>query len=126
MNNIRWANPEHVGICYDDNNVVTYLDSGELYDAILAGDYGPIADPQVIEAGPAVVYTAEEIVELRRAAYQAESDPLFFMWQRGKGTQEKWVAQVELIKARYPYPEGYIPTPSGPTPASGEIPTEVL
>jgi hypothetical protein len=41
----------------------------------------------------------------RRAAYTAESDPLFFMSQRGEATVEEWQAKVAEIKARYPYPE---------------------
>lgn len=41
---------------------------------------------------------------LRQAAYAAESDPLFFMAQRGEATMEEWTAKVAEIKARYPYP----------------------
>jgi hypothetical protein len=40
----------------------------------------------------------------RRAAYQRESDPLFFMSQRGEATIEEWQAKIAEIKARYPYP----------------------
>jgi hypothetical protein len=43
--------------------------------------------------------------ELRRLAYTAEADPLFFMSQRGEATVEEWQAKVAEIKARYPYPE---------------------
>jgi hypothetical protein len=64
-------------------------------------------------------YTAEEIAAdeaanaptregqeaLRQAAYASESDPLFFMSQRGEATVEEWTAKVAEIKARYPYPE---------------------
>lgn len=39
--------------------------------------------------------------ELRRTAYQAEADPLFFKWQRGEATQAEWLAKVAEIKARY-------------------------
>jgi hypothetical protein len=104
MNNIRWANPEHIGICYNNDDAVVYIDSGNLYDSIIAGNYGPIADPQVIEGGPVVVYTPDEITALRLAAYQAESDPLFFKWQRGEGTEQAWLDKIEQIKTRYPYP----------------------
>ena len=45
---------------------------------------------------------AEGKDEARRAAYQAEADPLFFKWQRGEGTQEAWLAKIAEIKARYP------------------------
>lgn len=41
---------------------------------------------------------------LRQAAYAAESDPIFFMAQRGEATVEEWTAKVAEIKARYPYP----------------------
>lgn len=40
----------------------------------------------------------------RRAAYIVESDPLFFMAQRGESTTEEWAAKVNEIKARFPYP----------------------
>jgi hypothetical protein len=102
MNNIRWANPEHIGICYNNDDVVVYIDSGDLYDAIIAGNYGAIADPQNIEAGPPVVYTPEEIDALRFTFYTSESDPLFFKWQRGEATQQEWLDKVAEIKARYP------------------------
>ena len=41
---------------------------------------------------------------LRQAAYTSESDPIFFMSQRGEATVEEWTAKVAEIKARYPYP----------------------
>jgi hypothetical protein len=50
---------------------------------------------------------AEEQAEAERnrhAAYIAESDPLFFEWQRGDGTEQAWRDKVAEIKARYPYP----------------------
>lgn len=38
----------------------------------------------------------------RQAAFQAESDPLFFEWQRGEGTEQAWLDKVAEIRARYP------------------------
>jgi hypothetical protein len=105
MNNIRWANPEHIGICYDNSGIVVYVDSGPVYDAIIAGTYGPIADPQVIEEGPPVIYTPEEIAALRKQAYQDEADPLFFKWQRGESTEQEWLDKIQDIRNRYPEPE---------------------
>lgn len=49
------------------------------------------------------------IKEQRRQAYARESDPLYFKWQRGEATQEEYLASIEDIKMRYPYPEGYTP-----------------
>lgn len=40
----------------------------------------------------------------RRAAYAEEADPLFFMVQRGEATMKDWLAKIEEIKARFPYP----------------------
>lgn len=39
---------------------------------------------------------------MRQAAYIAESDSLFFEWQRGEGTEQAWLDKVEEIKQRYP------------------------
>lgn len=48
----------------------------------------------------------EELLEIRArnraAAYQAESDPLFFKWQRGEATEQEWLNKIEEIKSRYP------------------------
>lgn len=45
------------------------------------------------------------VEEQRQAAYQLESDPLFFKYQRGEGTEAEWLAKVEEIRERYPMPE---------------------
>jgi spore cortex formation protein SpoVR/YcgB (stage V sporulation) len=47
--------------------------------------------------------TNEQQDELRRKAYEAEADPLFFLIQRGEATQEEWQAKITEIKERYPY-----------------------
>ena len=47
-----------------------------------------------------------DIAALRRAAYAAEADPLFFKAQRGEATQAEWLAKIAEIKSRYPWPEG--------------------
>jgi hypothetical protein len=53
--------------------------------------------PQPADPPPAPDYAA-----LRRAAYAAESDPIFFMAQRGEATQQEWLDKVAEIKARWP------------------------
>jgi len=104
MNNIRWANTDCVGICYDNSEVVVYVDSGPVYDAIINGHYGPIGEPAIIVTPP-VPLTPDQIEALRKAAYQDEADPLFFKWQRGESTEAAWLAKIAEIKARYPEPE---------------------
>lgn len=41
--------------------------------------------------------------EQRAMAYKAESDALFFKYQRDEITKEVWLEKVAEIKARYPY-----------------------
>lgn len=41
--------------------------------------------------------------QLRRSAFQAEADPLFFGWQRGENTEQAWRDKCDEIRARYPY-----------------------
>lgn len=45
-----------------------------------------------------------DIKKQRSDAYKTEADPLFFMSQRGEATVEAWLAKIEEIKLRYPYP----------------------
>jgi hypothetical protein len=59
---------------------------------LAAGNTAEPADPP-----PVPDYSA-----LRRAAYVAESDPIFFMAQRGEATQQEWLDKVAEIKARWP------------------------
>jgi len=48
--------------------------------------------------------TTEDQQAARRAAYIAESDPLFFKAQRGEATHEEWQAKIQEIRDRYPLP----------------------
>ena len=40
----------------------------------------------------------------RAAAYAAESDPLFFQYQRGEVDRQAWLDKVQEIKDRFPKP----------------------
>lgn len=44
----------------------------------------------------------EETARKRRAAYELESDYLFFEAQRGEATMQEWKDKVAEIKLRYP------------------------
>ena len=67
------------------------------YAAYLAS--GEEAAPYV---APAVVFDrSEEALK----AYQNESDPLFFAWQAGEGTEEAWLLKRSEIHNRYASPE---------------------
>jgi hypothetical protein len=51
---------------------------------------------------PADPPLAPDYSAMRRAAYVAESDPIFFMAQRGEATQQQWLDKIAEIKARWP------------------------
>ena len=49
--------------------------------------------------------TVEDVEWARRQAYQNDSDPLFFGWQRGENTEQDWLDAVQAVKDAHPYPE---------------------
>jgi len=57
-------------------------------------------------AWPQVEYDRQvaAVENARRADYEATSDPLFFEWQRGDGTEQAWLDAVAAVKAAHPYP----------------------
>ena len=57
-------------------------------------------------AWPAVEHANQvaDVEAARRADYEAQSDPLFFEWQRGGGTEQAWLDAVAAVKAAHPYP----------------------
>ena len=57
-------------------------------------------------AWPAVEHANQvaAVEAARRADYEVTSDPLFFEWQRGDGTEQAWLDAVAAVKAAHPYP----------------------
>jgi len=55
---------------------------------------------------PAVNYSNQytQVETNRRTQYEAQSDGLFFEWQRGTNTQAAWEAAVQAVKDANPYP----------------------
>lgn len=47
-------------------------------------------------------YAAVEAARL--SAYEQQSDPVFFKWQRGDATEAEWREAVAKVKADNPYP----------------------
>ena len=57
-------------------------------------------------SAPLPILPSREEQEAKRAeAYRLEADPLFFMAQRGKATQQEWLDKIAEIETRFPYPE---------------------
>lgn len=62
-----------------------------------------IAEREAWEAG-AYQREYDAVTEARRNAYQTESDPIFFQYQRGEKTQQEWLDAVQAVNAANPYP----------------------
>ena len=81
--------------------------SGNDYDTLEWYDDTPKPSQAELDAAwPQVDYQNQyaAVENARRAAYEAESDPLFFEWQRGDGTEQAWFDAVAAVKAANPYP----------------------
>ena len=55
---------------------------------------------------PQVQYETEyaAVEQTRLTAYEQQSDPIFFKWQRGDATEAEWREAVAKVKAENPYP----------------------
>jgi len=81
--------------------------SGNDYDTLEWYDDTPKPTQAELDAAwPQVDYQNQvtAVENARRAAYEAQSDPLFFEWQRGDGTEQAWLDAVAAVKAAHPYP----------------------
>ena len=56
-----------------------------------------------VEAGEYIppVLSEEAKTAMKLAAYQNESDPLYFLWQAGESTKEAWEAKRAEIAQRF-------------------------
>ena len=80
---------------------------GNTYDGLDWLDESPKPTQNELDAAwPQVDYDNQcALVEASRlAAYEKESDPIFFRWQRGEATEAEWRNAVETIKTSHPYP----------------------
>ena len=81
--------------------------SGNDYDTLVMHDDTPKPTKKALDdAWPAVQQAqAQAAVDAQRhAAYTAESDPLYFKWQRGEGTEQEWLDKIAEIQTRFPDP----------------------
>ena len=81
--------------------------NGDNYDGLTwLSDSPKPSQAELDAAWPQVDYDNQvtAVENARRAAYEAESDPLFFEWQRGDGTEQAWLDAVAAVKAANPYP----------------------
>ena len=89
-----------LSVTHDNGHIVVVENGHPKWD-----EYSTREDVAEYIPPPPVPPTPEQIAALRRAAYQAESDPIFFKWQRGEATQQEWLDKIEEIRIRYPEPD---------------------
>jgi hypothetical protein len=81
--------------------------NGDTYDGLVWLSDTPKPTQAELDAlWPQVQYeTQVAAVEVARlTAYEQQSDPLFFKWQRGDATELEWREAVAKVKAENPYP----------------------
>jgi len=82
------------------------LDGDDYTGLIWLSDTPKPTQAQLDAQWPAVAYKNQvaAIETTRRTQYEAQSDGLFFEWQRGTNTKEAWEAAVQAVKDANPYP----------------------
>lgn len=84
-----------------------YVLVGDTYDGLTwLSDTPKPSQAELDAAWPQVDYDNQvaAVSAARLAAYPTDSDPLFFEWQRGDGTEQAWLDAVAAVKAANPYP----------------------
>ncbi len=81
--------------------------NGDEYAGIVWEDDAPKPTQAQLDAEwPEVQYKWQcaSIERARLTAYEQQSDPIFFKWQRGDATELEWREAVAKVKADNPYP----------------------
>lgn len=81
--------------------------NGDTYDGLEWMDPSPKPTQTELNAlWPEVQYETQvaAVEAARLTAYEQQSDPLFFKWQRGDATEIEWREAVAKVKAENPYP----------------------
>ncbi len=95
-----------------DNDKFRRIIDENHYDVIKWLDYGNLFEEIAYQEPEPIVYTNEQIEELRKKAYEDRADPLFFEYQEllalGNTTEAEekknaWLNKKELIREEYPY-----------------------
>jgi hypothetical protein len=80
---------------------------GDNYDGLIWLSSTPKPTQAELDAlWPATAYNSQvaAVETTRRTQYEAQSDGLFFEWQRGTNTKEAWELAVQAVKDANPYP----------------------
>ena len=103
---------EYTAILTANYSNAQWIFNGDNYDGLTWLDSTPKPTQAELDAQwPQVDYNNQvtAVETTRRQQYEAQSDGLFFEWQRGTNTQTAWEAAVQAVKDANPYP----PNPAG-------------
>lgn len=81
--------------------------NGDNYDGLTWLSDTPKPTQMELDAlWPQVQYETQvaAVEQARLVAYEQQSDPVFFKWQRGDATEVEWREAVAKVKAENPYP----------------------
>ena len=81
--------------------------NGDTYDGLTWLSNTPKPTQAELDAlWPEVEYNDQvaAVEQARLVAYEQQSDPVFFKWQRGDATEAEWREAVAKVKAENPYP----------------------
>jgi hypothetical protein len=81
--------------------------NGDSYDGLTWLDSTTKPTQAELDAAwPTVAYNDQvtQVETTRRTQYEAQSDGLYFEYQRGTNTKEAWEAAVQAVKDANPYP----------------------
>lgn len=81
--------------------------NGDTYDGLTWLEDTPKPTQAELDAAwPKVDYDNQvaAVEQARLTAYEQQSDPIFFKWQRGDATEAEWREAVAKVKAENPYP----------------------
>jgi hypothetical protein len=98
---------DYVAILTTDYPGSHWAISGNDYDTLQWFDETPKPTQAELDAAwPQVDYSNQvaAVETTRRTQYEAQSDGIFFEWQRGTNTKEAWESAVQAIKDANPYP----------------------
>ncbi len=85
----------------------SWIMNGDEYEGLVWLETTPKPTKAELDAAwPQVDYQFQcaTVDQNRLKAYEQQSDPLFFKWQRGDGTELEWREAVAKVKAENPYP----------------------
>jgi hypothetical protein len=92
-----------VNVSADDNRDVA-PDGWQAHDTAQIGWSFDGADFVAPAKAPEPPPTRAEQEANRQRAYAAESDPIAMQMLRDEASKEEWLAKIEEIKTRFPYP----------------------